>query len=284
MDLPPAFIRSSTIQQLEEAPVEEHRESFQADGKYEERVTEGFFSSILNESMYFIEEFVDPSSALSSNYFNTLEPLDPDPLDPDPFVDPSFAELQDADLQVVIVCVVDRSGSMQESLPKLMRTLQEVMQDQQAVHPTAEVYLTDFNSKVFQHPVKPISSVVKDGFPLLTAEGTTAYYDAAHTTILNILQKYSNEVKKVFITLTDGEDNSSSVKERSVYDLIKFAEQRNSSFIYLGSSKELLLNGDNLGIKAQIEFDQLNINIPQLRRGITEEVSRGISLSQNTAD
>jgi hypothetical protein len=173
---------------------------------------------------------------------------------------------------------------MQTSLPQLMRTLEEVLQDQHALYPDADVYLTDFNSKVFQHPVKPIKSIVEHGFPLLTAEGTTAYYDAAHGTILNILQKYSNEVKKVFITLTDGEDNASSVSERSVFDLIKYAEARNSAFIYLGSSKEILRHGDNLGIKAQIEFDQLNVNIPQLRRGITEEVSRGIHLSQNTAD
>jgi hypothetical protein len=52
----------------------------------------------------------------------------------------------------------------------------------------------------------------------------------------------------------------------------------------LGSSKEILVHGDDLGIKAQIEFDQFNVNIPQLRRGITNEVSRGINLSQNTAD
>lgn len=271
MDFPPTLVRSSTVSDKE--PEEEP----------ESHINEGFFSSIYDvSSPYFIDastEFVETEAEfvqaefVQAEFQNVLEPLD-------------MPELlkESAPLQVVIVCVVDRSGSMQHSLPQLMRTLEEVMQDQHAQYPDAEVYLTDFNSKVFQHPVKPIKSIVEHGFPLLTAEGTTAYHDAAHGTILNILQKYSNEVKKVFITLTDGEDNASSVSKRSVFDLIKYAEQRNSAFIYLGSSKEILMHGDDLGIKTQIEFDQLNVNIPQLRRGITNEVCRGIHLSQNTAD
>ena len=261
MDLPPTLVRTSTV----------------SDEEPENHINEGFFSSIYDvSSPYFIDastDFVETEAEfVQAEFQNVLEPLDMPEL------------LASAPLQVVIVCVVDRSGSMQASLPQLMRTLEEVMQDQHALYPDAEVYLTDFNSKVFQHPVKPIKSIVEHGFPLLTAEGTTAYHDAAHGTILNILQKYSNEVKKVFITLTDGEDNASSVSKRSVFDLIKYAEQRNSAFIYLGSSKEILMHGDDLGIKTQIEFDQLNVNIPQLRRGITNEVCRGIHLSQNTAD
>lgn len=112
--------------------------------------------------------------------------------------------------RIDLTVVVDRSGSMAELKEEAEKGLNAFFQKQKEAAPNTYVTLVQFDTEYeFVHNNEPITQVVNYS---LIPRGCTALLDAvgkAGAEALERFNKHKDIVKKIFVVLTDGHENSS---------------------------------------------------------------------------
>lgn len=156
-----------------------------------------------------------------------------------------------------IILVLDRSGSMQSIKEQTISGFNEFLSDQKINNPGATITLVQFNH---QYELLYEGRKVKHAALLntLTYEpgGMTALLDAIGKTIQLTRQRHKQTPKKkrpakvVFVIITDGYENSSTVFTRKeIFDKIRKMEDKQGwEFVYLGANQDAIHEAAHFGI------------------------------------
>lgn len=161
-----------------------------------------------------------------------------------------------------IIVVLDRSGSMSsikkatiEGFNSLLRDqkkqpgtrlLTMVQFDQHGAEPTTEI--VHFEKAIVEVPrLMNLTFVPRGGTPLLDAMGSTIATMGAH---------FANQLERerpghvIFVTITDGEENSSREYTRDkVFEMVRHQTEKYSwNFVYVGANQDAIKAAANLGI------------------------------------
>jgi hypothetical protein len=165
---------------------------------------------------------------------------------------------------VEIVIVLDRSGSMATVQADTIGGFNTFIKNQKAqALGEMKVTLAQFDDR---YDIVYSGMDIKD-VPLLTSQtyvprGMTALYDAIGKTINEVGERLSHTPEKerpslvVFVTLTDGHENSSQeFKQAQVKDMIKHqTDKYNWQFVFLGADQDAF-QAESLGYTASNTFN-----------------------------
>lgn len=158
-----------------------------------------------------------------------------------------------------IVCVVDKSGSMQSIVKDAIGGFNAFLEGQRKVEGEANFTLAFFDTGytkihdgVNVKNVEPLNEL--SYFP----SGGTALYDAVGKTIIAVGKRLSdipeNErpEKIIFAILTDGEENSShEFNQTQIFDMIKHQKEIYSwEFIFLAANQDAFATAQGLNISS----------------------------------
>ena len=159
-----------------------------------------------------------------------------------------------------IVCIVDRSGSMDSMVAEAIGGFNAFLEDQKKEPGRAE-----FTLVLFDHEYAPvcICSDIQEVVPLdgktYVPRGTTALNDAVGRTLVDVGKNLENRVedqrpgKVIVMILTDGRENASTdfsaekVKEMTQHQQEKYGWE----FLYLAAGQDAMVEGGKLGIAAK---------------------------------
>lgn len=163
----------------------------------------------------------------------------------------------------VISLLIDLSDSMRGGTPvkkdqplhRLLLSMYEIVSDQAAKFPEAMVRVSTFNglNSVEHRPLRRIADVCAEGLGEFEASGATAFFDS----LISTIDRHYEECPAgtvVFVVVTDGMDNASKCSSEKAAEKVKYAEARKGSVIFLGASKSVVAQGEDLGIKNNIEY------------------------------
>ena len=203
--------------------------------------------------------------------------------------------------QVVISLLIDLSDSMRggthikknQPLYTLLLSMQEIISDQAKRFPAAKVRVSTFSDSVEHRPLVDIATVCAEGIGEFEASGCTAFFDSLCSTI-DCHYKECPDTTVVFVVVTDGVDNASRSTPAKAAKMVKYVEAHKGSVIFLGANKSVVLQGEELGIKYNIEYDPAKpclmractsetVSV-ELQRLTTEETSSADSLPAYMAD
>lgn len=159
-----------------------------------------------------------------------------------------------------ITLVVDRSGSMMATRADAEGGLRAFVAEQKAQPGQCTFTLFDFDEGAEMRYHGPI-----DKFPdyTLVPRGWTALYDAmgvaiTHTgTFLSLLPEAQRPEHVVFVTITDGDENSS--RDWSHEQLRKLVDDQTArykwQFVFLGSNIDAAKVGHGIGVRNTTQYD-----------------------------
>jgi uncharacterized protein YegL len=180
--------------------------------------------------------------------------------------------------KVNIVCILDMSGSMTNIIEKAREGFNNFLNEQKESKNKIKFSLLFFDTSFYMpynnvdiNDVKPVNDET------YFANGGTSLYDAIGLSIDNYIDYLSTKsVKKrpdksLFVILTDGEENSSTIYDR---DLVKkmitdSRENLNCEFIYLGANQDACFVAENIGMSGTNSFTYTATN-----EGITQAYSK----------
>jgi len=144
-----------------------------------------------------------------------------------------------------IYFLIDKSGSMFNRIDDVLKGFNDFVKEQRDVQ-DSRLSLYTFNdlfSTIFEDvDIRKVTDLTRLDF---RPAGTTALLDAM-VCVLHKIPSTDNGRKRVFIVLTDGEENSSRLYTRQdVQDLIK--NHKSLEVIFLGSNQDAILNGTTMG-------------------------------------
>lgn len=151
-----------------------------------------------------------------------------------------------------IVCVLDRSGSMNMIIDDMIGGFNSFIEEQKKLDD--ECYLTvvlfDNEYQVLHEMVN-----VKNVKPITKSEwvprGTTALYDAIGKSIDDVLKQDKVSTKKLMCIVTDGYENASEkYSSKQIKSMINDLEKKSWTFIYLGANQDAFAVGNNIGISS----------------------------------
>lgn len=158
---------------------------------------------------------------------------------------------------VNIICIIDKSGSMESIVGKAIEGFNSFLKEQQKADYQAYMSVMLFDT-AFQKFVK--HTKIKNVEPLTRKtyrpDGGTALLDAIGISIdefLDWLGKHPKEErpeKTLFVILTDGEENSSTQYHSELIKLMvnEMRELFNCEFIYLGANQDACLQAERMGM------------------------------------
>jgi hypothetical protein len=175
-----------------------------------------------------------------------------------------------------IICVIDRSGSMESIKNDAIGGFNSFLNDQKSISGSASLTLVLFNNRYqLVHDNVPLSDVQPLNEESYKASGTTALFYAIGKTIDDVGVRLANAHederpnKILFIIITDGEENAShhfnkvvnndSFSSRTVreplYDEEKInymithqREKYNWEFVFLAANQDAMKTADKLSI------------------------------------
>lgn len=160
-----------------------------------------------------------------------------------------------------IYFVLDRSGSMQAMTSDVIGGFNSFLATQRADGSDALMSLIQFDSQDAHEVLAdslPISAVPDLSPATFVPRGGTPLYDAMGHTIadatIRIEQRRTqgkNPEEILFVTFTDGEENSSSEYDRAgLFELVKKREADGWTFAYLGANQDSYEEGQKVGYSA----------------------------------
>jgi len=155
-----------------------------------------------------------------------------------------------------IVCILDRSGSMDEIINDAIGGFNSFIEEQRKIDGEASVtiVLFDHEYKLLKDNInlKKIKPLTKDDW---IPRGTTALYDAIGKTIITVKERHKKMKKKdrpkvIVCIVTDGmENDSKEYNNNTIMNLInKQKEKKKWGFIYLAANQDAFAVGNSLGI------------------------------------
>jgi uncharacterized protein YegL len=161
-------------------------------------------------------------------------------------------------MAVEIVCVLDRSGSMDSIIDDSIGGFNVFLSEQQALPGDAKLTLILFDDQyevVYDRiNLQDVSKITSETY---TPRGTTALHDALGKSINSLGESLSNQNKSpekvIFVILTDGGENASKeFTKEQINKMIKHQQEKYSwEFIFLAANQDAFSVGDGLGISAQ---------------------------------
>jgi hypothetical protein len=151
--------------------------------------------------------------------------------------------------KVLIVAVLDRSGSMGSLASDVIGNYNQFIEEQKKVEGKAEVSLVLFNDQ-YEEVYKQISL---EDVPELTSEvyhvrGLTALNDAVCKAINSVPADYK---RVIFLIQTDGYENASrEYRHSDVQRLVNEGENKGWHFEFMGANIDSMAVGAGLGINA----------------------------------
>lgn len=152
-----------------------------------------------------------------------------------------------------IICMIDRSGSMYSIMSDAIGGFNSFIEEQKKVPGECLITLVLFDSEV-----KVIYEKISlNDVPLLTEEvympgGSTALLDAIGMTIskYNIEKETNSNIKRLFVILTDGQENASKEYNSEVIKKLveELREKENNEFIFLGANIDSFSTSYSLGM------------------------------------
>lgn len=157
-----------------------------------------------------------------------------------------------------IVCIIDRSGSMQPLADDAIGGFNKFLEDQKAVRMDGECGMTfvQFDNVIeTMYEGKPIADVHRLSDHTYKPRGMTALLDAVGMTLratkqrLDKKQGSPEKPKVIVVILTDGFENASREYSRDrVRALIEEAQADGWSFVYLAANQDAFVSAQHLGI------------------------------------
>lgn len=137
--------------------------------------------------------------------------------------------------KVGVICVIDKSGSMESLQSETIQMFNDFLKSQQRIKDNAEMSVLLFDTFVTRHAWK---ERVEDVSPLTTStyhpDGFTALYDAVGKALSE-----TDYDKCIMVIITDGEENSSNYySSKRIKEMIKEREEQGWKFEYLGVGLE----------------------------------------------
>jgi uncharacterized protein YegL len=156
-----------------------------------------------------------------------------------------------------IVCILDRSGSMESIRDDAIGGFNSFIESQKKVPGTASVSLVlfdDLYENVYSNiDLNNVSLLNRDTF---VPRGMTALLDAVGKTITDVGVRLSNMTederpeKVMVIILTDGQENhSSEYNKNQIKEMIEHQRSKYSwEFMFLGANQDAFANASSLGV------------------------------------
>lgn len=161
-------------------------------------------------------------------------------------------------MKVEIVCIIDRSGSMNKIKNDAIGGFNTFLQEQKEVPGEATMTYVQFDDRyevVFEN--KDIQKVEPIDDKIYVPRGWTRLNDAIGRTVVTVGERLSkmdenDRPKKVIVCiLTDGEENDSReyTDTSKIKEMIKHQKEKyNWEFIYLGADQDAFKEGAKYGI------------------------------------
>lgn len=158
-----------------------------------------------------------------------------------------------------IYFLLDRSGSMSSIASDVIGGFNAFVANQKAEGDDALMTFVQFdtqNAQEFLYTNAPIGTVSDLDRSTYIPRGGTPLYDAMGLTLAGAIQR-EVELKAagkaaehvVFITFTDGEENSSQEYDRQrVFNLVKLKQEEGWSFVFMGANQDAYASGDSVGV------------------------------------
>jgi hypothetical protein len=159
-----------------------------------------------------------------------------------------------------LVCIVDRSGSMEPIKMDAIGGFNSFIEDQKKVDGEANVTLVLFDHEYIEvYAGKKLDAVEPLNEETYVPRGMTAFLDAVGRTIvtvgerLNRLRENDKPEKVIVSIVTDGcENHSSEYTKGKIADMIKHQQSNYAwDFVFIAANMDAVAEGTSLNIPAQ---------------------------------
>ena len=151
--------------------------------------------------------------------------------------------------QIEIVCVLDKSGSMQKIQSDIIGSFNTFLSNQKQSTPEAMFTLVLFDTDIVSK-----RKVIKEFEPLTSEhydpDGYTALYDAIGSTITDLEDAVDKETIVIFAIITDGLENSSDqyTSKDIKYRISHYESWHPWTFLYLAANQDAFVESQKIGV------------------------------------
>jgi Mg-chelatase subunit ChlD len=186
-----------------------------------------------------------------------------------------------------IIVVLDRSGSMQSIKEQTISGFNEFLQDQKKNNKGASITLVQFDHEFeMVYEAREIKRARELNTMTYVPRGMTALLDAIGKTIKltrqrhKQLEKPDRPEKTIFVIITDGYENSSTVFTRQdiFKKITKMENKHNWDFVYLGANQDAIREAAHYGIKEKkaMTFAADAVGTRDMFHDISYNISRSV--------
>jgi len=171
--------------------------------------------------------------------------------------------------KIDIICILDMSGSMGSIIEKAREGFNQFLKDQKNSDNKINFSLLFFDDNFYMpYNQVNIQKVKKVNEKTYYHCGMTALYDAIGKMIddyldnLASIKKEDRSDKSLFVIITDGGENASTVYHKQSIKLLvtHMREEFNSEFIYLGANQDSAFEAEMMGMDRSNAFDYAATN------------------------